>query len=127
MLLAASEGRHWRYEVCEHSDGYLVQMRDLETAEIALEAGADDYKQSEDIWEITCEPSAFEPLRSALAARNIEPQSAELVMIPASTVTVDAESARKVLNLMEAFEEHDDVQNVYSNFDIPSDVMAGMG
>jgi YebC/PmpR family DNA-binding regulatory protein len=95
-------------------------------AEIALEGGADDYRQSDDVWEITCEPAAFEPTRAALAAAGIEPQSAELVMIPANTVTVDADNAGKVLNLMEAFEEHDDVQNVYSNFDIPSDVMAGM-
>jgi len=96
-------------------------------AEIALEAGADDYKQSEDVWEITCEPTAFEPLRQALAEAEIEVQSAELAMIPANVVTVDTKNGRKVLNLMESLEEHDDVQNVYSNFDIPDDVMAEIG
>ncbi len=93
-------------------------------AEIALEAGAEDYQELEDVWEITCEPSAFEPLREALAAAEIEPLSAELSMVPSSTVTVDAGKGKKVLNLVEALEEHDDVQNVYANFEIPDEVMA---
>lgn len=96
-------------------------------AEIALEAGADDYRQSDDVWEITCEPAAYEPLRAALAAAGITPQSSELSMIPSNTVTVDAENGRKVLSLIEALEEHDDIQNVYSNFELPDDVMASMG
>ncbi|MBN2129575.1 MAG: YebC/PmpR family DNA-binding transcriptional regulator [Sedimentisphaerales bacterium] len=95
-------------------------------AEIALEAGADDYRGTEDGWEITCEPAAFEPLRQALAGAGIEPQSAELAMVPSSTVTVNADNARKVLDLIEALEEHDDVQNVYSNFEISEDVMTAM-
>ncbi|HPD28531.1 MAG TPA: YebC/PmpR family DNA-binding transcriptional regulator [Phycisphaerae bacterium] len=96
-------------------------------AEIALEAGADDYRQSDDVWEITCEPAAYEPLRAALAAAGIAPQSSELSMIPSNTVTVDAENGRKVLSLIEALEEHDDIQNVYSNFELPDDVMASLG
>jgi len=96
-------------------------------AEIALEAGADDYRQSDDVWEITCEPAAYEPLRAALAAAGIAPQSSELSMIPSNTVTVDAENGRKVLSLTEALEEHDDIQNVYSNFELPDDVMASLG
>jgi len=96
-------------------------------AEIALDAGADDYQLSEDVWEITCEPAAYEPLREALKTAGIEPQSAELSMVPSSTVTVDANNGRKVLNLMEALEDQDDVQNVYSNFDIPDEVMAELG
>jgi len=93
-------------------------------AEIALEAGADDYQPSEDVWEITCEPTVFETVREALTAAGIEPISAELTMIPANTVTVDEKSGRKILNLMEALEDHDDIQNVYANFDIPDDVIA---
>ncbi len=96
-------------------------------AEVALEGGADDYKQSDDVWEITCEPAAFEPTRAALAAKSITAQSAELAMLPATTVPIDAESGRKVLNLIEALEEHDDVQNVYANFEIPEEVMAALG
>ena len=71
--------------------------------------------------------AAFEPLREALAAVGIEPQSAELSMVPSATVTVDAANGKKVLNLVEALEEHDDVQNVYANFEIPDDVMAALG
>ena len=96
-------------------------------AEIALEGGADDYKQSDGFWEITCEPAAFETLRDLLKSAGIGPQSAEIAMVPSAMVTVDAEAGRKVLNLMEALEDHDDVQNVYSNFDIPDEVMAKLG
>lgn len=96
-------------------------------AEIALDAGAEDYVNSGDVWEITCEPAAFEPLRAALTAAKLEIQSAELTRLPANTVPVDAENGRKVLNLVEALEEHEDVQNVYTNFELPEDVMASMG
>jgi YebC/PmpR family DNA-binding regulatory protein len=95
-------------------------------AGIALEAGADDYSKTEDSWEITCEPNAFEPIRAALAKAGIEPLSAELAMVPASSITIDAETGRKVLQLTEILEDHDDVQNVYANFDIPADVMASI-
>jgi len=96
-------------------------------AEIALEGGADDYSRSGDVWEISCEPSALEGLREALTAAGITPQSAELEMIPSSTVAVDADTGRKVLNLMEALEDHDDVQNIYANFELSEDAMAAMG
>ena len=95
-------------------------------AGIALEAGAEDYSRSEDTWEITCEPAAYEPLRAALAAAGIATRSAELSMVPSSTVTVNAENGAKVLRLVEALEEHDDIQNVYANFDIPAEVMASL-
>jgi transcriptional/translational regulatory protein YebC/TACO1 len=96
-------------------------------AEIALEAGADDYEQSDDVWEISCEPSAYEDVRSAIRNAGLEIQSAELAMIPASSVTVNEDDGRKVLRLIEELEDHDDVQNVYSNFEIPDEVMAAIG
>lgn len=95
-------------------------------ATIALETGADDYVKAGDSWEITTEPAAFEPTRSALEKAGIEIQSAELTRIPANTVPIDAETGRKVLNLVEALEEHEDIQNVYTNFELPEDVMAAM-
>ena len=91
--------------------------------EVALESGAEDYRMVGDLWEITCEPAAFEPLRRALTNAGIAIQSAELSKIPKTTVTLDAEEGRKMLALMESLEEHDDVQNVYANFDIPESVM----
>lgn len=95
-------------------------------AEIALESGADDYTRAGDTWEITCEPATFEPIRQALAQAGIEVQSAELTRLPANTIPIDAETARKVLSLVEALEDHEDIQNVYTNFELPEDVMASM-
>jgi YebC/PmpR family DNA-binding regulatory protein len=95
-------------------------------ATIALDAGADDYVKLDDTWEITCEPAAFEPIRQALTKAGIEPQSAELTRLPAMTVPIDAETGRKVLNVIEALEEQEDVQNVFTNFELPDDVMASL-
>ena len=92
--------------------------------ELGLEAGADDLGDAEDTWEITTEPSAFRPVRDAFQAEGIPMVTAELTMVPQSTVPVDGAQARAVLNLLEALEELDDVQAVYANFDIPEDVMA---
>ena len=92
--------------------------------ELGLEAGADDLGDAEDTWEITTEPSAFRPVRDAFQAEGIPMLTAELTMVPQSTVPVDGAQARAVLNLLEALEELDDVQAVYANFDIPEDVMA---
>jgi YebC/PmpR family DNA-binding regulatory protein len=96
-----------------------------ELMEVVLGAGADDMKTNGDVFEITCEPIAFESLKKTLEQKNIAMNVAEIMMLPKSTITVnDPETARKIVNLMEAIEDHDDVQNAYSNFDIPPDVMA---
>jgi YebC/PmpR family DNA-binding regulatory protein len=92
--------------------------------EIALEAGADDVVEADGAWEVTCEPGQFLPVREAIAAGGIEPDSAEITMIPANTVACDEKTAEKIVRLTEALEDHDDVQKVYSNADIPEDVMA---
>ncbi len=95
-------------------------------AEIALEVGADDYALVGDAWEISCEPAVFEPLREALAKAGLTPASAELTMVPSGTVKVDGDNARRVLALVEALEDHDDIQNVYANFEISDEVMASV-
>ena len=94
--------------------------------EIALDAGADDVEQSEDIFEITCEPGMFSAVRDALAAREVETVSAEVAMVPANTVPVERDKAKQVLVLMEALEDHDDVQNVYANFEVSQEILAEM-
>lgn len=91
--------------------------------EIALEAGADDVLTEGEFFEITCDPSAFGNVKQALADKEIETVSAEIAMVAANTVALDAEKARKAMNLMEALEDQDDVQKVYSNFDIPDELM----
>ena len=95
--------------------------------EIALSAGADDMQTMTEVFELTCDPAAYEELKKNLESEEIPIQISEVSMIPENTVPVaDAVTAKKVLNLMESFEDHDDVQNVYANFDISDEVMADM-
>ena len=95
--------------------------------EIAVENGADDVKDSDGEWEIATDPSSFEAVRSALEAAGIEPTSAEVTQVPQNTVPVDESNAKSVLRLVEGLEDHDDVQAVYANFDIPESVLAEVG
>ena len=93
--------------------------------EIALSAGADDMQIAGEIYEITCQSSAYENLKKALEEKQIPIQVAEISMIPANTIPInDSETARKILALMDELEEHDDVQNVYANFDIPDEILS---
>ncbi|MBA7652859.1 putative transcriptional regulatory protein [subsurface metagenome] len=96
-----------------------------ELLEIALAAGADDMQNTGELFEITCDPAAYEQLKNTLKEKGIETQVAEISMVPQNTVPVeDAATARKIISLMDDFEDHDDVQNTYANFDIPDEVMA---
>ncbi len=93
--------------------------------EIALNAGAEDIENTGQVYELTCQPGAFEALKKALEEKNIPTEVAEISMMPQSHVPIeDVETAKKVLKLMDDFEDHDDVQNVYANFDIPDEIMA---
>lgn len=93
--------------------------------ELALSAGADDMTTDADVYEITCEPGAYEGLKNALQEEEIPMQVAELSMVAQNDVAVDdTDTARKIIALMEDLEDHDDVQNVYSNFDIPDEIMS---
>ncbi len=93
--------------------------------EIALSAGADDMDNTGEVYELTCEAGAYEQLKKVLEEKEIPTEVAEISMVPQNTVPVgDANTARKILGLMEDLEDHDDVQNVYANFDIPDDILA---
>ena len=92
--------------------------------ELALEAGAEDIKQSGEFFEIVCDPDLFSSIEDALKAGSFECQSSQVTRIPKNTVELDAAAARKVLKLMDALDEHDDVQNVSANFDMSSETMA---
>lgn len=94
--------------------------------ELALEAGADDVITSSETHEITCSPEAFESVKQALDGAGIEVASAELSMVADNEVTLDIDRARKVMRLVDALEEHDDVDDVYSNSHIPDEVFAEM-
>ncbi|NHZ47467.1 YebC/PmpR family DNA-binding transcriptional regulator [Nitratidesulfovibrio liaohensis] len=92
--------------------------------EAALEAGADDVRDEGGTWEIHTAVSDFAVVRDALEAAGMEMDSAELSMIPQNTVEVDAETGRKLMRLVDALEDNDDVQNVHANFDLPDEVLA---
>ena len=93
----------------------------------ALDGGADDVRADESELEIVSEPSAFNDVKAALEKAGIPVVSAEVTMLPQNTVPVDGADARAVLKLMEALEDHDDVQSVYANFDIPEAVLTEVG
>jgi YebC/PmpR family DNA-binding regulatory protein len=92
---------------------------------IAIDAGADDVKIEEGMYEITTLVPNFECVKEALEKADIEIESAELTMIPTSTIKLEGPDAKGVLGLVELLEDHDDVQNVYANFDIPDDILDG--
>ena len=91
---------------------------------VALDAGAEDIKDQGDTWELTSAPTDLNRLRTALEEAGIAFDSADLTMQPTTTINLDTESdAKKVLRLIDALEDHDDVQNVYANFDIPDEIL----
>ncbi|MGI6574613.1 MAG: YebC/PmpR family DNA-binding transcriptional regulator [bacterium] len=92
----------------------------------ALEAGAEDVKEEEDAFEIITSVDSFKQVKETLQEQGINFESAEITMIPQSTVEVQGHDAEKLMKLMEALEDHDDVQEVYANFNIADDVLAKM-
>ncbi|HTL70765.1 MAG TPA: YebC/PmpR family DNA-binding transcriptional regulator [Candidatus Eisenbacteria bacterium] len=108
--------------------GFLVVQKSAVDEEklmtIALDAGASDFAVNGDNYEITTEPPDFDKVKKAVTDAGVATESAEVTFISSSTVKIaDPAAAKSVLTLIEALEEHEDVQNVYSNFDIPDDVM----
>jgi len=95
--------------------------------EIIIEAGADDLTDAGEQWEIVTEPETLRPVRQALEQAGVPVASAELTMIPQSTVPVGADKAASVLRLIESLEDLEDVQAVHANFDIPDEVLAEVG
>jgi len=91
---------------------------------IALDAGAEDVRPNEALYEVVTSVEEFEPVKQAILAKGVEPTSSEISLIPQTTVRLEGNQARQLLKLMEELEDHDDVQNVYANFDIPDEVMA---
>ena len=86
--------------------------------DIVLEAGAEDMRSEDDVFEITAEPADFDAIEAALGEKGIETASAEITMVPDNTVKVEGKDAEKLQNLVDALEENDDVQNVYGNYEM---------
>ena len=93
----------------------------------AIDAGAEDMKVTSDEYEITVAPEEFTKVRQALEAAGYSLSSADITLVPKSTVPVAGKDAQRILRLLEALEDHDDVQHVYANFDIPDEVLEQVG
>ena len=94
--------------------------------DVALEAGAEDITTQDGNFEIVCEPEAYNDISEALDAAEITCLSKQLTRIPQNTVDLGVDDARKVLRLMEALDDHDDVQSVSANFNVTDDAMAAI-
>ena len=114
------------------SVGYLFNQRGLVIVKggdeeaimlAALESGAEDVRDAGDSFEVETAPSALGAVRKALEAVGVEIESAEVTQLPSTTIPVDADIAGKILRLIDALEELDDVQQVYANFDVSDEVM----
>jgi YebC/PmpR family DNA-binding regulatory protein len=96
--------------------------------ELALEAGADDVQPAGDNFEVACDPTAYSAVAKVLADAGIQPEASQITRIAQNTIDVsDPEAAQKVLRLMERLDDHDDVQNVSANFNIPDEVLEAIG
>ena len=116
----------WMFE----KKGYIVvdkaSKSEDELFELAIDAGADDLRNAEDTFEILTSPDAFEGVLAAVKSAGIEPQAAEVEMVPQNYIRLEGADARQMLKLMEALEDHDDVQKVSANFDISEADMAAV-
>jgi YebC/PmpR family DNA-binding regulatory protein len=93
---------------------------------IALDAGADDLKRAGGTFEITCDPAHFTKVQEALQQNNIAVTHSELTQLGKTLVDADAETGQKIMRLIEALDDHDDVQNVYSNLNITEAMVAAI-
>lgn len=107
--------------------GYIVVDKEAksedELFEIALEAGADDVQDGGDVFEIYTAPENFEAVSDAVKAAGIEPQAAEISMVPQNYIKLEGADAKAMLKLYDAIDDHDDVQKLYANFDIDESEM----
>lgn len=111
-----------------HKKGYIVVEKNKADEDklmsLALDAGAEDMKSDNNNFEIITAPKDFEKVKEVLKQNNIEMSVSEITMVPQNYIKLDGKEAEQMLKLMDELEDHDDVQNVYANFDIPEEIMA---
>jgi len=121
--LAAPNAVAWMF----NKKGYIVVEKAKADEEklmaAVLEAGADDMQDDDDNWEVLSTPEAFQAVRDAVKGLGVEPASAQVSMIPQNYVKLEGKVAQQMLKLMEALDDQDDVQHVWSNFDISEQEM----
>ena len=122
--LAAENSVAWMF----HKKGIIHVLKanynEDDVLAIILDAGAEDMKTEDELYIITTAQDAFENVKNALVGKGMKIESAELQMVPQNTVRVEGKEAEQLLRLMELLEDHDDIQHVYSNFDIDDKVLA---
>jgi len=121
--MAGSGSVSW---IFEKKGFFVVNKKAIEEdalMDIVLEAGADDLVAEEENYSITCGQTNFDKVKKALDANKIKTESAEITMVPKNEIHLTGEDAKQILGLVDALEEHEDVQNVYANFDIPDDIL----
>jgi YebC/PmpR family DNA-binding regulatory protein len=116
--LAAENSVAWMFSRKGHIVVEKGKVDEDKLLSAALDAGADDMNDDESGWEIVCAPERFEAVRDAVKALGVEPASAAVAMIPQNYVKLVGKEAQQMLRLMEAIEDHDDVQHVWANFDV---------
>ena len=112
----------WQFD----KKGLLIVEGDTEEDRlltVALEAGAEDVKQVDNGFEVTADPADFEAVKEALQKEGIQTSLAEVTFIPQNQIKLEEKAAEQMLKLMEILDDHDDVQKVHANFDIPDEVM----
>ncbi len=99
---------------------------DEKLMEVVIDAGGDDVIDDDESWQVLCSPARFMAVRQALEAAQFPQERAQITQIPSSTITCTGGDARRLINLLEALEEHDDVQKAYANFEIPDEEMTAL-
>jgi len=121
--MASLGATSWQFE----QKGYIIVPKEAidedKLMEIALEAGAQDIQNEENSYDITTAPQDFEKVKKALDDKHVGYSSAEVTMVPKNYIKLEGKAAEQMLNLMNALDEDEDVQNVYANFDIPQEIM----
>lgn len=122
--MAGQGAVNWIFE----KKGYMVvdkaSIEEDKLMSIALDAGAEDFQVEDSSYSITTGPNEFEAIKKAIEDKGVKFDLAEISMLPKNTVKVTGDDAKKVLALVEELEDHDDVQNVYANFDIDESEIA---
>jgi YebC/PmpR family DNA-binding regulatory protein len=102
------------------------QIEEEALMDLALEAGAEDVRRDGDYFEVICDPNAFSSVTEAIEKANLKTEVSHITRIPKDTVDLDAATAQSILKLMDALDDHDDVQRVAANFNIPDEAMAAI-
>ena len=110
----------------EYKGLFVVEAKHIEEdklMEVALEAGADDIKQVDGYFEVTCDPKSFEAVRKALEEHKVAVESADTSYIPGNSIALDVDLGRRMLRLRDLLEENEDVQNTFDNAEVPEELL----